>query len=265
MNTILEKQLFLFDLDGTLYREDEPIGNAIKTLEKLRKAGKKIGYITNNSSRTGEEYVKRLKNIGFWQEGDFVYSALDSAVDYILEKRREKKILAICTKQVFNYLQTTGLNFVNEDNCSNVDDVLITFDKELNYKKIQIANDWLVRGAFYMVTHPDTVCPTKGIAIPDLGSFINMFKTSSGRMPDICLGKPESYMANFISQKTGIPKNKMVMVGDRLKTDILFANNSGFTSVLVLSGVTDKKMASKSKIKADFILQDVNCFAQIFN
>ena len=252
-----------FDLDGTLYLGGEPIGDSINTLKALRQKGKKIGYITNNSSRTDDQYEKILREVGFFENGDFIYSSLDATIDYILEHRKNKKIFALCPKQVFNCLKSSGVNVVEEKDGEKADDVLLAFDTELTYSKLKLANELLCKGAYYIATHPDLVCPTKDISMPDVGSFINLLKTSSNRVPDLIIGKPNNFMAQYICSKTGVCDNQVVMVGDRLSTDIQFGINCNFSTVLVLSGDTNAKMAKDSPIKADLILQDVNCLNQL--
>ena len=263
MQNLKDKKIFLFDLDGTLYLGGEPIGDAINTLKFLRQKGKKIGYITNNSSRTDDQYEKILRDIGIFQDGDFIYSSLDATIDYILEHRKNDKIFALCPKRVFNCLKNSGINVVEEQDGKYADDLLLAFDTELTYSKIKLANELLNKGAYYIATHPDLVCPTKDISIPDVGSFISLLKTSSGRVPDLIIGKPNSLMAEYICTKYGVCNTDVVMVGDRLSTDIKFGINCNFTTILVLSGDTDKKTAEDSIVKPYVIIDDVNCLPKL--
>ncbi len=263
MQNLKDKKVFLFDLDGTLYFDGEPIGDAINTLKTLRKKGKRIGYITNNSSRTDDQYEKILRDIGIFEDGDFIYSSLDATIDYIYKYKKCETFFTLCPKQVSDCLIKSGVNLVDEKNAYSAKNVLLAFDTEITYSKIKIFNELLNKGAYYIATHPDLVCPTKDISMPDVGSFISMFKTSSNRVPDLVIGKPNNFMADFICAKTGVCNNEVVMVGDRLSTDIQFGLNCNFTTVLVLSGDTNVEQATKSSIKPNLIIDDVNSLPKL--
>ncbi len=254
MKEILQNsKLILFDLDGTVYCGKNLIGNAKQTLEKIRSSGFIVGFLTNNSSCTTKEYTKKLKKLGIFNENDIVYSSLDCAVDYLTFYRKNKSVYPLATKRVTKYLIKKGIK-VRE----NAEILLLTFDKSINYKKITKANELLYKEVEYISTHPDDVCPTEKVPLPDAGSFIRMFKQSSKRVPDVILGKPYDYMASFIIKKLGLKPNQVTMVGDRLYTDIQFAKNCQLNSVLVLSGETDLDMLKISSVVPDVVLEDIN-------
>ncbi len=267
MKDAISPKLFLFDLDGTIYHDSVLIGDAKNTLKFIRENDCKIVYLTNNSSCTKVAYEKKLRAVGVLEKEDIIYSSLDCAVDFLKANRAGKKIYSLATKEVRNYLTAQGLFVLDNDNAESADILLLTFDKELDYDKIVIANRLLVSGKEYISTHPDTVCPTCDISIPDAGSFMEMFKSSSGRMPDIILGKPYAYMANYLLSALGEKKENTYMVGDRLYTDIMFGINAGIKTITVLSGETTRETYDKSGIKSDYLLKDINeipkCFFKI--
>ncbi len=259
MNLLSNAKVFIFDLDGTVYCDGALIGDAKNTLNFLRERGCKIVFLTNNSSCTTSDYKGKLKSLDILEEDDVVYSSLDCAVEFIKTQRKDKLIYPLATKSIREYLLTQGLKISNgEDGLDDVDMLLLTFDKEIDYHKIVIANELLVMGKEYISTHPDVVCPAKGIAVPDAGAFIQMLKASSGRVPDIILGKPFPYMAEGIVDRLGVKKEQVFMVGDRLYTDIQFGINSKINTVTVLSGETTEKLYKESAIKSDFLIKDIN-------
>ena len=131
--------------------------------------------------------------------------------------------------------------------------------KNMNDLKLKKANEMLVRGAIYIATHPDTVCPTKDISMPDVGSFIKLLEASTfGRLPDAIIGKPNSIAGNEIVRATGLTPDQITMVGDRLYTDIMFGINSGFNTILVYSGETTKEMLAKSNVSPSIQFEDLN-------
>ncbi|MBP5466671.1 MAG: HAD-IIA family hydrolase [Clostridia bacterium] len=248
----------LLDLDGTVYLENELIGDVKNTLKYMRDIGVKIGYLTNNSSRTDDEYVEKLTKMGIFDERDIFYSSLDATIDFLKTNYPDKTVYPLATKKVTAVLETAGIKL-----SENADIVLLTFDKELNYEKMVKANELIVKGATYISTHPDNTCPAKDVFIPDAGSFISLFKTSSGREPDIIVGKPFTTMADMLVKILNLSRDKITMVGDRLHTDIAFGVNADFNTVLVLSGETTLDMAKVNPIKPTLILDDINCLKNI--
>ncbi len=244
----------LLDLDGTVYIDGALIGDVQNTLEYFRRKGVRLVYLTNNSSRTSKEYVKRLKKIGIFDERDIVYSSLDSAVDYILDNYADKTVYPVATKSVVKGIKKSGIKITE----TRADIVLLTFDRELDYKKIVKANELMVKGATYIATHPDLVCPAPDVNIPDLGSFIKAFESSSGRLPDVITGKPYKILADYIMKRLNLAPEQVTMVGDRLYTDIAFGVNSKINTVLVLSGETTAEQAETSSVKADITLNNID-------
>ena len=259
LNATLKKiveqtQVFLLDMDGTVYLGEKLIGDMKNTLQKIRNAGKRIVYLTNNSSKTQDEYVKKLERLQIFGENDCVYSSANATVEYLLREHNGKKVYLLATQKVKEYFKSQGVNLVEE----NPEVCVLAYDTEITFEKIRKFNEFLVKGAFYVVTHPDTVCPSESVSWPDLGSFIKLFECSANRNPDIICGKPFSVMGECVEKFLQIEKQKITMVGDRLHTDILFGVNSGFNTIVVLSGETTLEQAQTAKNKADVILSSLN-------
>ena len=250
---IKDTKVVMLDLDGTVYLEGELIGDVIGTLNYLRNKGVQVVYLTNNSSGTDDAYYAKLKKMGVWDDRDIFYSSLDAAIDYLKMYHEDKSVYPVATDSVRKHIENCGIRTTEE-----ADIVLLTFDKELTYEKLVIANRLIVKGALYISTHPDATCPAKDVFIPDAGSFISLFKTSSGKEPDIIIGKPYSVMADMLSTRLGVDKSKITMVGDRLHTDIKFGTDNGLNTALVLSGETTMEIAKVHTVKPDIIIDDIN-------
>ena len=251
---IQKTKVFLLDLDGTLYLDENPIGRVQETLALLRAAGKKLVYCTNNSSKTPSEYVRKLEKIGLWGEGDMVYTSGIAAAEYLKKYRPKERVYALATDEVKADLAARGVPLDEE----NPDVCLLAYDTSLTFAKMKKFNEFLCAGKFYAATHPDAVCPALPCPMPDVGSFIEMFRVSSGRTPDVVCGKPCPVMGEGLESLLGVEKGEVAMVGDRLHTDIRFANCSGFTAVLVLSGETTAEMAAASADRPDIVLKAFN-------
>ncbi len=252
---LLEKtEVFLLDLDGTVYLSGTPIGNMLETLSTLRSMGKRLIYLTNNSSKTEDEYVKMLTLGGFFGEGDAVFSSATAAIGYLSAEQKGKKVHLLATPAVMKRFEDAGV--ILDENEPDI--CLMAYDMTLDFAKMKLFNENLHRDTLYMVTHGDFVCPTKDISMPDVGSFIKMFEATSGRVPDIVCGKPDKIMAEEIERFTGVSRDKLCMVGDRLYTDIRFGNNNGISTICVLSGEATKEDLLDSPDVPDIVLDSFN-------
>ena len=251
---ILRSKVFLLDLDGTVYLDETPIGEAVATLARLRDMGKQLVFLTNNSSKTEAEYREKLGRIGLLGEGDLVYTSGMATIAYLKEYYPEKRVYLLGTEALKAEFACAGVQLSEES----AEVCVLAYDTELTFAKIRKFDALLKGGATYLATHPDAVCPTKDYPMPDAGSFIAMFEVSSGRRPDAIVGKPYTAMGESISRATGVPCEEICMIGDRMHTDIRFANANGMKSVLVLSGETTKESMKSFPDRPDLVLSDIN-------
>lgn len=263
MNELKGIKAALFDLDGTVYIDGVPIGDSPKTLDYIRGKGIKVGFLTNNSSRSDEEYEKLLESRGISKTGDYILSSLSAAIEYLHAGYAGKKVYALATDSVDEFMKSRGINVLPESRSDEAEVLLLAFDKEINYNKIERANRLLCRGVRYVATHPDRVCPAKDCPVPDAGAFMELFKASSGRTPDVIIGKPYPFMAEKFCRETGFSPENVLMVGDRLYTDIKFGVNAGLKTALVLSGETTLSDYENGEVKADVVLPDINALKDL--
>lgn len=254
ISTLLKNnKAFLFDLDGTLYLGGSVIDGAKETLALLRAQGKKVVYLSNNSSRTKKEYEQKLKTLGLWGEGDIIYTSVDASILYLKTHFENKKIFLVATKAVQEEFICAGIHLCEDD----PDVALLAYDTELTFEKIKKLDSLLRRGVVFLATHADDVCPTETGSMPDVGSFLKLFERSAGRLPDRILGKPYEDMAKGVMDVLKLDHREICMVGDRLYTDIRFANKNKFDSVLVLSGESNLLSLSKFPDKPTLVLPSV--------
>lgn len=248
-----DTELFLIDLDGTVYLDDEPIFGVRETLEKLRARNKKLVFLTNNSSKTPEEYEKKLLKMGlFVPESDAVFTSAMATISLLKRSFRGKKVHLLATDAVKRQFEEEGVTLSEE----NPDVCVLAYDTTLTFEKMKKFNENLVKGAYFIATHPDDVCPTKDIPMPDVGSFLALFARSSSRVPDCICGKPHAMLAECVASTFGVKSAHTCMVGDRAYTDIRFANANGMKSILVLSGET--KRGGWGEDVPDLVLEDFN-------
>lgn len=248
-----ETDAFLFDLDGTVYLDETPIGDVRGTLARLRAMDKRIVFLTNNSSKTEAEYRQKLARIGLWGEGDLVYTSAMATAEYVAARFPHKRVYLLATDAVKEEFSRI-VPLVEEA----PDVVILAYDTTLTFAKMKRFNEFLAGGAVFLATHPDAVCPTAGVSMPDVGAFLELFYTSSGRRPDLIVGKPGTAMGEGLERRLGIPRARMCMTGDRMHTDIRFGNNCGMHTVLVLSGETTEETMKNFPDRPDLVLPDVN-------
>jgi NagD protein len=251
-------ELFLFDLDGTVYIGDRVIDGVIETIEKLRGIGKKVCFLTNNSSRPREAYLRKLNGMGITISDAELFTSAQSTYEYLEREHNKKRVWIAATDEVKGDFLRAGVDTADE----NPDIAVLTFDTSLTYEKINKLCRFLHGGVFYVATHADLNCPHPVSPMPDVGSFIEMIYAATGRRPDVICGKPHKPAADGIIARYKVSPDKIAMVGDRLYTDIRFANNFGFLSVLVLSGETSREALDDSTDKPDLVLDsavDIFC------
>ena len=253
MDKLKNTELFLLDMDGTLYLGDEVFDGAVEFIETLEKTGRKYIYLTNNSSRAGVDYITRLNKLGFPCKEENVFTSGMATAMYINEKFPRKGIYPVGTKRFMEELESYGIEFTESDPAA----VVVGFDTELTYEKLEKAVHFIRHGAAFIAANPDFVCPMpKGEVLPDCGSICALLTASTGVKPAY-IGKPERRMIDIISEKTGISNDKIAMVGDRLYTDIAASINAGAMSDCVMYGETMEELLKKADVKPDYIFPSV--------
>lgn len=246
-------ELFLFDLDGTVYIGDNEIEGSFEAVNELRKMGKRICFFTNNSSRMHTDYIARLNNLGLRVYSDEIYTSGQVTCEYILDHFRGSKVYLLGNERLRSEFLLYGIELTDID----PDIAVLGFDTTLTYDRLYQFCKFIKKGIPYIATHPDFNCPAEECPMPDVGAFIEAIRLTTDRVPEYIMGKPHSIAGDRISKRYNLPPSQIAMVGDRLYTDIAFGKNCGFVSILVLSGETTKEMADKSEIKPDVMLDKV--------
>jgi len=244
---ISSKEMFVFDMDGTIYLGENVFPFARDFILRLREHGKRVLFFTNNASRTAEFYINRLTRMGFEPRNDEVMTAGDVTAEYLLRECKNKSVYVVGTPLLISSFRKMGINLVCDDDSvpyskEKVPDIVVTsFDTTLTYEKLKYACHYIRNGSRYLSTHSDFNCPTENGFIPDSGAISALVTASTGVTPEY-FGKPEKICADMICATSPFTKDKIVMFGDRLYTDIAAGRRSGITSVLVYTGETTRDM-----------------------
>lgn len=282
--------IFIFDCDGVIWRGDSIIPGIPDVLDKLRAAGKRLFFVTNNSTKSRAGYQSKFTSLGLDVKPEEIFSSSFAAAAYFEQtkfKDTGKKIYIIGEKGISEELDLIGVpHFGAEDDASkqavlgpgckvdhdpNVGAVVVGFDRHINYYKLQYAQLCLNEnpGCEFVATNLDRVTHlTDAQEWAGNGTMVGAIKGCTGREPTL-VGKPAPLMIDYIADKYNISnRSRICMVGDRLDTDIAFGRNNGLKTCLTLTGVTnedellDKKprKAGTEGIQPEFYVDSINDF-----
>ena len=250
------KKLYLFDMDGTIYLENKLFDGVKELLDNIKNNGGNYVFITNNSSKSVDDYVKKLERLGLDVTKENFFTSTQATIELLKSDYKDKLIYAQGTKSFIKELLTSGI-LVTETFNEKADVVLVGFDPELTGEKLRNTCEMLTKLSVpYFATNPDWVCPVEFGYIPDCGSMCFGIEKATGKMP-IYIGKPQPTMINIVMKKFGVEKSDTVVIGDRLYTDIASGVNADVDTVMVLSGEATLKDYEESEVKPTYVLNSV--------
>lgn len=243
----------IFDMDGVLWRDQTPLGDLKKLFEQIDVSGIKVAFATNNSSKTPQQYQKKLADFGVQVSADQVFTSGTTLASMILEKLPEGgPVFIIGEEGLVKILQNHG--FYHQE--KNVLAVAGGLDFAINYEKLKKASLLVQSGVPFFFTNIDPTFPTPHGNIPGAGSILAALETASG-VKAITPGKPEPYMfLNALKWLKTSPEQTLV-IGDRVDTDILGGIKANCKTALVLSGVTSEEDLKSHPIQPDFIFINI--------
>ena len=250
---LASQKLFLFDMDGTLYLGDRLFDFTKPLLQEIRRTGGKYLFMTNNSSKSVADYIKKLEKLGISStREDFITSS--QATAYYLHKHHEGQRLYVCgTESLKEELRKEG--FTVTEKVEDTDCIVMGFDTELTFQKLHdVSYLLLTRELPYIATNPDLVCPTEFGSVPDCGSVCGMIFNATGKRP-VVIGKPSPLMPQLAMDRLGYSKEETCVVGDRIYTDVKSGLNAGITGILVMSGETTPEILAQSEDKPHLVLE----------
>ena len=253
--SLSEKRLFLLDMDGTIYLSETLFDGTVDFLDYVNKIGGRYLFLTNNSSRGTDAYIAKMTRLGIEAHPEDFLTSADATIRY-LKMAYDDALYYVCgTESLKGQLRDAGLR-VADKLCDEISVVLLGYDTELTYEKLEACCILLNRGCDYIATHPDMVCPTWYGSAPDCGSVIEMLFTATGRRP-VIIGKPQPEMALTAMEKYGYEKSQTCLIGDRLYTDIACGVNAGIDTIFVLSGEGVMGDIEKYHVEPTYVFQNI--------
>ncbi len=246
------KKIVFLDMDGTIYLGEKLIPGAKEFLSVLRNKGIKYYYLSNNSSRSKTDYVSKLEHLGIPASTEEIILSTDGVIDFLLSRKIDKTYV-VGTQSMKDMFIHAGI----EVDSQNPTYIILGYDTELNYLKIKTAALFLQKKIPMLATHKDLVCPTQEGLIPDVGAIMALFKKATGKSPEKIFGKPNKEMLDHIIKRHEVTANNLVIIGDRIYTDMEMANRIGCDFILVLSGETQKEDVAKLITKPTLIVNNL--------
>jgi HAD superfamily hydrolase (TIGR01457 family) len=249
---------FLLDMDGTFYLGEHLIEGALKFVDVLERQGRDYLFLTNNSSKDSRQYLEKITRLGLPVSREKILTSGEATAMHIRSQTPGARVYVVGTPALENEFHECGFHLTDET----PEVVVLGFDTTLTYAKLWKLCDLVRAGVPYIATHPDYNCPTEAGFMPDIGATIAFVRTSTGREPDLVVGKPNPLFVEKASERTGIPVASMCMIGDRLYTDIALGATADIPTILVLSGETRAADVEGSPFQPSYIFPNLGAVAE---
>ncbi|MBQ7059689.1 MAG: HAD-IIA family hydrolase [Firmicutes bacterium] len=291
LRALFQKKLWILDMDGTVYLGSSVFPETLPFLSRIKQTGAEYLFFTNNASRSKETYVKRLAALGIPASESQILTSGETMLAFLKKERPGKMVYLVGTPDLEKKFREAGISLYNdwlvnngygsagtaaaeavpskskaakplpcaEEEVSLCPIVVASFDTTLTYEKLNIACRLIRRGAEFFSTHPDFNCPVtkeEGDFVPDSGAICALITASTGKKPRY-FGKPYEDVVRMIEAHTGLDRSDMVVVGDRLYTDIAVGVNNGMDAVLVLSGESTMEDVAASEVEPTYIVENI--------
>jgi len=235
--------LFIFDLDGVIYRGDTLLPGVKQTLVTLERKGGTICFLSNNSTLSRRGYVRKLGALGLNLKERQLFPSSYLLALYLTKYRNitpQEQVMVLGEQGIIQELTRAGIQ-----TCRNPEQaayVAVGMDRKLTFDKLSRAYQAILNGAEFIATNADTTYPLETKTIPASGAIVKALEVSTGQKP-LVLGKPDTFGLEILLAAMGCNPSQAVMVGDRLETDIAVGNKVGTPTVLVLSGISSRQQA----------------------
>ena len=259
----LLKKGFIFDVDGVICRGEELIPGAPEAIERLRRDGKHVIFISNNSTKSRSDYLAKFKRLGIpAQESDLVLSTYATA-QYVAKECPRARVYMIGAPGLRKELELAQLEVIDDPFQAEYVVVGSPFDGKGRLTEENISRTTGALRALYhanakfIATNPDRIFPASDGVIPGTGAMIGALSYMLERQPDVIIGKPNTYIVEIALSRLGLKAEECVIIGD-MDTDMLAGQRTGMTTVYVRSGaMTESMLREELGIHPDFAYDSV--------
>ncbi|MBB6645653.1 HAD-IIA family hydrolase [Halobellus ruber] len=253
----------VLDLDGTVYLGDGLIPGVGDGIRRLRESVGPVRFLTNKAIARRGDYSEKLRRLGIDAERRHVINSGWVTAQYVSDRYPRSAAFVVGEAPLIEEFHDAGVDTTTDDSG---DLVVASMDRGFDYDDLDVALRTLDDGeAPFLATNPDRTCPTESGAVPDAAGMIGAIEAVTGRTVDEVLGKPSPRMVEITVGEIGVAPEDCLMIGDRIETDILMGERAGMTTVLVLSGVTDREMIPGAEADPDYVIDSLGGIGDVLD
>lgn len=239
-------QVLIVDLDGVVWLGRKPIEENVIALKSLISRGYRVLFLTNNSTRSRAQYVKMLRDLGISVGIDSVITSGYLAASWLYEQKGASEVYIVGEEGLIEEAVLAHHKVLTGEEATRSTAVIVGLDRNLTYQKLRAATRALLNGSLFIATNTDHVIPVEDGLDPGAGAIVAALESATGRKPDFIAGKPNPWIIDLVEKRLGISRQNMVIIGDRVDTDMRLAMAAGVRGILVLTGLTGEDIISKT-------------------
>jgi 4-nitrophenyl phosphatase len=249
----------ILDMDGVLWRDQQPIGDLPMIFSRIESLGLKVTLATNNATLSVESFREKLTGFGVRLELWQIINSAQAAANYLKIKfSLGGSVYVIGEEGLLAELARAGF-YPGEHPLA----VIVGLDRKVTYAKIEMASHLIRSGVPFIATNPDRTLPTPDGLIPGAGAIVAAIEAATDIQPTI-IGKPSPEIYRIAMQRMSSEPDTTLVVGDRLETDIAGAQKIGCQTALVLSGVSTREQAARWQPAPDYLAPDLSSVIDSF-
>ncbi|MCS7143652.1 MAG: HAD-IIA family hydrolase [Archaeoglobaceae archaeon] len=251
MHPLLKKKGYIIDIDGVIGRSVEPIEEGVRGVNKLLSIGKRVVFVSNNSTRSKRILLERLKSFGIEVGEESIVSATQTTARFISKEKEGAKVFTTGEDGLKEELIKAGLKIVDHESAEYL---VVGSNRKIDYDLMTKALRCCLRGTRYVATNPDKIFPSENGPTPGTGMIIGALYWMTGRLPDVIVGKPSKVIMLEALEKLNLKADEILVVGDQIEIDVVAGKKIGAETLLVLTGISKKEDVEKADVKPDYVL-----------
>lgn len=251
----------ILDLDGTVYRGDSLLPGAAEGIATLRDDGVRVLFVTNKPTGRRDRYRDKLDRLGVPADAEDVVTSSSVTADYLARHHPEATSYVVGEEPLRDELREAGQSVTDDPDETDV--VVASMDREFDYETLTDALEAMDDETLFVATNPDRTCPVSDGEIPDAAGMIGAIEGVTDHSLDQLMGKPSETMMREAEARLRVDADRCLLVGDRLETDIVMGNRAGMTTVLVLTGVTDRATLAESSVRPDHVVDTLGDIEEV--
>ena len=252
IQNIKSKAGFIIDMDGVIYHGNKLLPGVTDFLVWLEETGKKYLFLTNSSERTPKELQEKLKRLGITVGEDHFYTSALATASFLSNQKPNGSAYIIGDAGLIHALYSVGYTVNNV----NPDYVIVGDTHGYNFEKIELAVNLVIKGAKLIGTNPDISGPVENGITPSTKALIAPIEIATGKKA-YYVGKPNPLMMRIALKRLGVKREDAIVIGDRMDTDVRCGLESEIDTLLVLSGITDRKGIDQFPYRPHYILNGI--------